>query len=153
MDEHHYITSKKGKVAQLNAKLHLINYQDRFFGTALMDTKREGHFELYAELTRILEEIKAEIESLNGRPRGIKMPTYGTYIDHMEPAWGIELGVPDEEGDEESSGGESEEDEDNDEDPLKEARSMVFTPHTMFLSSDHSCFQAFLDVAQVQPVS
>ena len=55
------------RIVKINTKLGIINYKDRFYNTATMDAKREGHPEIYAELNKWNDELRAELISLGGR--------------------------------------------------------------------------------------
>ena len=58
---------KEELVANLNARLEIINYQDRFYGTPMTDAKRGGHDEVLKELEAWDTDIKGQITALGGK--------------------------------------------------------------------------------------
>jgi len=54
----------KNKILKWKAKLGIINYQDRFYGTPIMDTEREGHPEVKKELEKWNAKCNSEIQKL-----------------------------------------------------------------------------------------
>lgn len=57
---------KEEMVANLNARLEIINYQDRFYGTPMTDAKRGGHDDVLKELEEWDTDIKGQITALGG---------------------------------------------------------------------------------------
>merc|ERR1711981_874327 len=73
-EEREKLAKKMAKIAAGNAKLGIINYQDRFFGTPMMDAKREKHPSVYKELHKWNEKIRAQVVTLGGTPLEIRIP-------------------------------------------------------------------------------
>jgi ankyrin repeat protein len=53
----------KTKIAQAKVKLSILHYQDRFYGTAMIDAKREGHEDCYIELEKWDKQLKEELQT------------------------------------------------------------------------------------------
>jgi ankyrin repeat protein len=54
----------KTKIVQTKVKLSVLHYQDRFYGTAMIDAKREGHEDCHIELEKWDKQLNEELETL-----------------------------------------------------------------------------------------